>query len=146
MKGHELNRGTATIFRVRLAGGLHRTPFEQVDKDMKISLIRIVVALVMMVSVAGALSRTQLSSDEGKRKVKIRVNPHYPELARNMGVGGKVKIEVVIAPDGHVKSAQAVGRHALLVQACLDVIKEWKYEPTASESTQIVEFEFAPPH
>jgi outer membrane biosynthesis protein TonB len=55
-----------------------------------------------------------------------------------------VKIEVVIAPDGHVRNARAIGGHPVLVQSCLDSVKEWRYEPGPEESTQIIEFEFKP--
>ena len=114
---------------------------------MKSSMGRILVVVALAVSLVGVVcGAPQSSSDDGKRKIKVRVNPRYPEIARNMAIGGKVKIEVVIAADGHVKSANAIGGHPLLVQACLDVIREWKYEPAPSESTQIVEIEFTPPH
>ena len=82
------------------------------------------------------------STDESKRKVKSKVSPVYPELARRMNVAGKVKIEVVISPDGHVKTTRVVGGHPLLVQACQDAVKEWKFAPAQEETTQIVEFEF----
>ena len=82
------------------------------------------------------------STDESKRKVKTKVSPVYPELARRMNVAGKVKIEVVISPDGHVKTTRVVGGHPLLVQACQDAVKEWKFAAAAEETTQIVEFEF----
>jgi TonB family protein len=59
-----------------------------------------------------------------------------------MHIGGKVKLEVTIAPDGHVKDAKAVGGHPLLIQACLEVVYAWKFEPAPAETTQIVEFEF----
>src|SRR6267378_1175636 len=54
----------------------------------------------------------------------------------------KVKFEVVIAPDGHVKTTRVVGGHPLLVQACQDAVKEWKFVPASEETTQVVEFEF----
>ena len=82
------------------------------------------------------------STDEGKRKVKSKVAPAYPELAKRMNVAGKVKIEVVIAPDGRVKSTRVIGGHPLLVQACQDAVKEWRFAPAPEETTQIVEFEF----
>jgi protein TonB len=82
------------------------------------------------------------STDESKRKVKTKVSPVYPELARRMNVAGKVKIEVVISPDGHVKTTRVVGGHPLLVQACQDAVKEWKFAPASEETTQVVEFEF----
>jgi TonB family protein len=82
------------------------------------------------------------TTDESKRKVKTRMAPAYPELAKRMNVSGKVKIEVVITPDGHVKSTRVVGGHPLLVQACQDAVKEWKFMPAQEETTQVVEFEF----
>jgi TonB family protein len=113
---------------------------------MKSSLIRVVVATLLIAFTTGAVSRAQSSGDDSKRKVKTRVNPKYPEIARSMSLGGKVRIEVVIAPDGHVKAANALGGHPLLVQSCLEVIRDWKYEAGPSETTQIVEFEFTAPH
>jgi TonB family protein len=83
------------------------------------------------------------STEEGKRKVRTKVSPAYPELARRMNVSGKVKIEVVIAADGHVKSTRVIGGHPLLVQSCQDAVKEWKFAPAADETTQVVEFEFS---
>jgi len=97
---------------------------------------------VTVLLATGLLIAQQSSTDEGKRKVKSRVNPQYSDLARRMGLTGKVKIEIVVAPDGHVKSTRALGGHPLLVQACVDALKDWKYEPGAEETTQIVEFEF----
>jgi len=82
------------------------------------------------------------STDESKRKVKTKTAPMYPELAKRMNVSGRVKIEVVITPDGRVKSTRVVGGHPLLVQACQDAVKEWKFVPAPEETTQVVEFEF----
>ena len=59
-----------------------------------------------------------------------------------MSVAGKVKIEVVITPDGHVRSTRVVGGHPLLVQACQDAVKEWRFNASPEETTQVVEFEF----
>ena len=84
----------------------------------------------------------QTTIEEGKRRVKTKVTPAIPDLARRMNITGKVKIEVVIAPDGRVKSARAMGGHPVLIQSCLEAMKEWKFEPAPEESTQVVEFDF----
>lgn len=91
---------------------------------------------------AASLAFAQQMVEEGKRKVKTRVAPNVPELARRMNITGKVKIEVVIAPDGHVKTSRAIGGHPVLVQSCLDAVKDWKFEPAPEETTQMVEFDF----
>jgi outer membrane biosynthesis protein TonB len=49
---------------------------------------------------------------------------------------------VVIHPDGHVKNTRVVGGHPLLVQACQDAVKEWKFVPAPEETTMVIEFEF----
>lgn len=82
------------------------------------------------------------SGDEGKRKIKSRNNPVYPEIARRMNIGGRVRIEVVITPEGRVKSSRALGGHPVLVQACQDAVKEWKFVPAQEQSTQVYEFDF----
>lgn len=93
--------------------------------------------------VSGVVARAQSgSTDESKRKVKAKVAPLYPDLARRMNVAGRVKIEVVISADGHVKTTRVVGGHPLLVQACQDAVKEWKFAAAPEETTQVVEFEF----
>jgi protein TonB len=94
-------------------------------------------------SILGTHALAQSSgAEEGKRKVKTKVAPAYPELAKRMNVVGKVKIEVIITPDGRVKSTRAMGGHPLLVQSCIDAVKEWKFVPAPEETTQVVEFEF----
>ena len=104
--------------------------------------VRKVLVGVALASVLGTNALAQSTSDEGKRKVKSKIAPTYPELARRMNVTGKVKIEVIITPDGRVKSARALGGHPLLVQACLDALKEWKFVAAPEETMQVVEFEF----
>jgi TonB family protein len=92
---------------------------------------------------AGTAGRTQMATtgDSG-RKVKTKVAPVYPELAKRMSVSGKVKLEVVITPDGRVKSTRVIGGHPILVQACQDAVKDWKFVTAPEETTQVVEFDF----
>jgi TonB family protein len=102
-------------------------------------MLAVLATALFAVSLAFA---QQTSIEEGKRKVKLKVTPTIPELARRMNITGKVRIEVVIAPDGHVKSSHALGGHPVLVQSCLEAIKDWKFEPAPEETTQVVEFDF----
>ena len=103
---------------------------------------RILGGATLLLVLGGAVWAQSGSTDEGKRKVKSKVTPAYPELARRMNVVGKAKIEVIITPDGRVKSTRAIGGHPLLVQACLEAVKEWKFTAAPEESTQTLECEF----
>jgi len=92
---------------------------------------------------AGSMAASQQwTTEEGKRKVKTRVTPQFSDLARKMNLSGKVRIEVVIAPDGRVKSSKPIGGHPVLVQSCLEAVKDWKFEAAPEETTQVVEFDF----
>lgn len=100
------------------------------------------VILTGLLILPAVVSSQSSVSEEGKRKVKTRVAAVYPELARRMNVTGKVKIEVVIAPDGHVKSTRVIGGHPLLVNPAVNAVKEWKFVAASEETTQVVEIEF----
>jgi len=79
--------------------------------------------MVAMAVIATSTYAQSAATDEGKRKVKSKNSPAYPELARRMNVSGKVKIEVIVMPDGRVRSTRVIGGHPLLVQACQDAVK-----------------------
>jgi len=81
-----------------------------------------------------------------KRKVKTRVAAEYPALARQMGITGKVKIEVMITAEGKVSSAKIVGGNPVLVTSAVDAVKKWKFEPGSKDTTEIIEFEFKDPN
>jgi len=85
---------------------------------------------------------TGTATTEGQRKVKSQVPPTYPDLAKKINVSGTVKLEVVIAQDGHVKSTKAVGGHPLLVSASEEAVKKWKFQPASEDTTEVLEFDF----
>ena len=84
------------------------------------------------------------SQAELTRKVKNKVNPSYPDLARRMNLRGTVKVLVVVSPDGNLKNSKVVGGNPILVNAALDALKKWKFEASSEESTGTVEFQFQP--
>jgi len=60
-----------------------------------------------------------------------------------LNVSGTVRIEVVIAPNGSVKSLKPLGGHPLLIQSASEALRKWRYAP-GPETTTIVEFKFHP--
>lgn len=79
------------------------------------------------------------------RKVKSKVAPTYPELAKKMQVSGAVRLEVTVAPNGTVKNVKVIGGHPLLVDAATDAVKRWRYEAGPDETTEgPIVFNFSP--
>ena len=75
--------------------------------------------------------------------MRTKVAPEYPPLAKQMNVTGKVKIETTIAADGHVLNTKVIGGSPLLVNAALDAVKRWRFEPGPRDTTEVIEFEFS---
>ena len=54
----------------------------------------------------------------------------YPQIAQTAKVQGIVIIEAIIGKDGSVKDAKVLRSVALLDQAALDAVRQWKFTPT----------------
>jgi len=80
-----------------------------------------------------------------KRKVIARAAPSYPELAKRMHLSGKVRLELVIAPGGSVKSAKLVGGNPVFEKSAIDAAKQWRFETTEKETKAVILLEFAEP-
>jgi TonB family protein len=113
---------------------------------MTLRLRTLVVGLALLLGTSAVLAPKALSQEtvveSAKRKVKSKVVPDYPSLAKQMNVTGKVKIEATISADGHVSNTKVVGGSPLLVSSAMDALKKWRFEPAAKESTEIIEFDF----
>ena len=59
-----------------------------------------------------------------------RINPVYPQEAKDARVQGVVIIEAVIGADGRVTEARVLRSIPLLDQAALDAVRQWEYAPT----------------
>lgn len=80
-------------------------------------------------------------------RIVSRVEPVYPEDARQAGKEGLVVLDTVIAPDGTVKRLKPVSGDVLLVKAAEHAVRSWKFEPyqssgraVAVETTIAIEF------
>jgi len=76
------------------------------------------------------------------RKAKIKAAPEYPDLARRSHITGTVRILVVVAPDGSIRDSKVLGGHPVLVNAAMEALKKWKFEPANEETSGTVEFKF----
>lgn len=102
-------------------------------------------ALILLVVAVGVFQPLLVAAQaELARKARTKVAPVYPELARRMNITGTVKVLVVVSASGSLKDTKVVGGNPLLVNAAMDALKKWKFEPADSESSGTVEFKFQP--
>ena len=72
------------------------------------------------------------------------VAPKYPEQFKNQQLGGRVRLSVVIALDGSVKSITPISGNRVLVDAGIEAVKQWKFEPANGTDTEEIQFDFRP--
>ena len=97
-----------------------------------------IVALTLMMATA----QNSPESAHPDRKVASRIAPVYPELAKKMHIRGIVKVEAVVRPNGQVKTTRVLGGNPVLVDAAIDAVGKWKFEPAQGETTEIVQLTF----
>jgi len=102
-------------------------------------LIRISVVAMLCIATASLMA-----AQEDGRKLKTRVEPTCPEVARKFNIGGTVRLEITVARSGEVKTIKAIGGHPVLIDSAMSAVREWRYEPSTQETTTTVEIKFTP--
>jgi TonB family protein len=69
-----------------------------------------------------------------------RVVPKYPEQARLQGIQGPVVMKALVGKDGSVQDVRVIGGAAELVQAAVDAVRQWRFQPHLLKGNP-VEFE-----
>lgn len=108
---------------------------------------RVLVSLLFLFLLTTGISTfpVPVHAQDSDRKIKSKVNPEYPEIARKMALTGTVKLQIVVAPNGTVKDTKVIGGHPILVNAAVDAVKKWRFESAPEETIKMVEFKFDPP-
>jgi TonB family protein len=83
----------------------------------------------------------ELQGQETARKLKTSVPPDA-RLAHKLNIKGTARVQLTVTPDGAVKEVKELGGNPVLLQALMDAVKQWKYEPAGRESLITVKFEF----
>lgn len=82
----------------------------------------------------------ELPSAVAQNSLLYRVEPDYPEQARDQHIEGPVKLEIRINADGVVQQVRLVSGEEILGRAAIDAVKQWRFKPHAING-QFVEME-----
>jgi protein TonB len=58
-----------------------------------------------------------------------RVEPAYPQLAKNARIQGPVVLAAVISKAGTIEDLRVISGHPMLVKAAIDAVSQWRYRP-----------------
>lgn len=74
--------------------------------------------------------RVRVSGEVQQAELVNKVMPRYPAEAKQAGIEGTVRMEVVIGADGKVLRTEVISGPPLLVPAALEAVRQWTYKPT----------------
>ena len=118
------------------------TDGQQLHRAMTSFFIAGMLAIVVCGSAKLLASQTQPNAVE--RKVVTRVEAEYPETLKRLYIGGVVRVEVVVGPNGTVQTTELLGGNPILGQSAMKAIKQWKYASAAAKEKLVVQLEFDP--
>lgn len=70
-----------------------------------------------------------IQPSQAEKMLAHRVEATYPQMARIAHIQGNVILHVLIDKQGHVANLKAMMGHPILVQAALDAVRQWEYQP-----------------
>ena len=100
--------------------------------------------LLMSCLSVGVFSSGPCAAQESDRKLITRVEADYPDALKKLFIGGVVRVEVDVSPNGFVKNVKLLGGNPILGQSTMKAVKRWRYAPAASEEKLTVKLEFDP--
>jgi len=110
----------------------------------KLGLTLPVGVLLMGSLFIGVIGVGRTCAQDGDRRVITRVEPDYPDALKKLYIGGVVRVEVQVAPNGSVRNVKLLGGNPILGQSTMKAVKSWKYAPAAADETLTVKLNFDP--
>jgi len=109
----------------------------KVGNSMKNKSGKIRGMLAGMVLVAASAGLSAAQEVTSSRKVLKTVAAQYPSVLKRRGIGGTVKLRVLVNPNGSVKDVQVQGGNPILSDCAVKAVKQWVF--VASEKEESIE-------
>jgi TonB family protein len=74
--------------------------------------------------------RIRIGGNVQQTKLVSQPRPTYPPEAKLAHIQGVVKLNALIGKDGAIQNLEVISGEPVLVQAALDAVKHWVYQPT----------------
>jgi protein TonB len=78
---------------------------------------------------AEAPKKIAISSGVATGLLLQKVQPVYPAIAKAARVSGTVVLQATISKSGTIENLRVVSGPAMLQQAAMDAVKNWRYKP-----------------
>jgi TonB family protein len=76
------------------------------------------------------------------RALLTRVEPEYPETLRQARIGGTVRLQITISPQGKVETVDLLGGNPILGESAMKAVHQWVYVAAPSRTKLLVTLAF----
>jgi TonB family protein len=83
-------------------------------------------------------------AQDNARKVVKKAPVPYPAILRSKGIGGVVKLKVLVKADGTVRDTEVIGGNPILAESAQKSVMQWKFSPANSETAIEISVVFDP--
>jgi periplasmic protein TonB len=78
---------------------------------------------------SGRPLRVRVSEGVSRGLLIKKVEPQYPDDARQARIQGTVVLKAMISKTGDLKELNLVSGHPMLAPAAIDAVRQWKFKP-----------------
>lgn len=76
------------------------------------------------------ITRVRQGGNITAKMLKYKVQPVYPQEAKDKRIAGTVRLHVIIREDGSVGQIELISGHPLLAKSAIEAVRQWKYRQT----------------
>jgi TonB family protein len=76
-----------------------------------------------------SVMRIRIGGNVAKSQLKHKVQPRYPQEARDNRIQGTVRLHVVLSTSGKVQQLDVVSGDPILAKAAAEAVRQWEYNP-----------------
>jgi len=123
---------------------LRRPPGRTAGNRLPLSAVFLVLFVFNVPRFAQAQVQVEEAPERESRKVLTRVEPDYPTLLKAARIGGVVKLNAAVLPNGTVTKVTVLGGNPILADQARKAVMTWKFAPSPGPTNELLSFRFRP--
>ncbi len=92
---------------------------------------------VLALATVGFCQDKKLTAAEASSAVVTKVEPFYPDLAKQLNISGVVELEAVVGESGSVEKVNIVSGNPVLTRAGAEALMRWKFRPALADGKPV---------
>lgn len=104
--------------------------------------MKLLCRLIVLAGLLGAVVSAQdapkkITRAEALSALATKVQPDYPNIARQLKIQGTVELSVVVTESGEVAKVDIVSGNPVLTAPSVQAVKRWKFKPFTEDGKPI---------